>query len=78
MDFSSLIEDVIKTQGSVLDVDLWMKLTDDVFLGRHVRFLYTTYTEYHNAACHLCQFYKEMANYYSDSTSQRCAAHWRG
>lgn len=26
LDFSSLIEDLIKSQGSILDVDLWMEL----------------------------------------------------
>lgn len=26
LDFSSLIEDLIKAQGSILDVDLWIKL----------------------------------------------------
>lgn len=30
LDFSSLIEDLIKTQGSLLDVDLQMELTDVV------------------------------------------------
>lgn len=48
--FSSLI-DLIKTQGSVLDVDLWMELTDVVFLGPHVRTIDYTYTDYHNGGC---------------------------
>ena len=54
LDFSSFIKELIKkTQGSVLDVDVWMELIDVIFLGRHVRNhrLHVKHTDYHSVGC---------------------------
>lgn len=57
LDFSSLIEDLIKTQGSVLDVDLWMELK--MTLAVDV-FSYEFYDFFHQQISSLKYFYVVM------------------